>query len=145
MGGDLGQTSLFPKKLEARPCIDEQVLLARHGGALLVALRFFGTGAEMLFSMALLGRIVRAGPVALGSAKPPSVLRMLTVFLRESFPRKPAGTWAGPSLLRLLESSRWGLGLLGRRKSVNFLDRFGYGYGPMASASASDAASLASS
>ena len=73
--GSRSDSPPFPKKLGARLCINEQILLARHGIALPVASRFFGTGAETLFLMALLGRIVRVGrPFALVNVKPPSVV-----------------------------------------------------------------------
>ena len=76
-------------KLGARPSIGEQLLLARHGKALPVALRFFGTGGETLLLVVLLGLIARAGrPFAQAYVKSPLAARIQSVFFREPCPSK---------------------------------------------------------
>ena len=72
-----------------------------------MALRSFGTGGEALFSMTLLGRVVRVGPVALDSAKPPSVLRMLNVFFGSPARGNLQGRGPDRRSLRFLNGVDW--------------------------------------
>ena len=104
----------FPKRLGARRCIDEPVLLARHGKAFPVALRAFGSGAATILLVVLLGRVARVGsPFAQAHVKPPFFVRIPSAFLRKSCPRTPGKTWAQVWLLGFLGGVRLGLDLLG--------------------------------
>jgi len=116
-------------KLGACPCINEPVPLDRHGKALSLALRFFGTSAENSSWWCFSVELSRVGrPFAQAHVKPPLVVRILSVFLRESCPGKTGTTWAEVSLLGFLGGSRLALDLLGHSLSVNFMGRVGYGF-----------------
>ena len=59
-----------------------------------MALSFFGTGEEALLLVALFGRIAGVGKLfAQVNIIPPSSVRILNAYIRESCPAKPEWTW----------------------------------------------------